>query len=124
MTSLQKPRKIGVKGSDGRVYHFLCKPKDDMRKDSRLLEFFGVINKLFARGEETRHRQLSISFSPMRKPHQALEIKTYAVTPLNEECGLIEWVPNTNTLRSILTSQYKTRGIGIPVSYSFWYLTF
>ena len=35
MHSLQKPKKISLKGSDGKLYVFLCKPKDDLRKDFR-----------------------------------------------------------------------------------------
>lgn len=31
--------------------------------------------------------------------------------PLNEECGIIEWVNNTAGLRHILTKLYKERGI-------------
>lgn len=39
-----------------------------------------------------------------------LHIRTYAVIPLNEECGIIEWVNNTAGLRHILTKLYKERG--------------
>lgn len=39
MASLQKPRKITVDGDDGVSYAFLGKPKDDMRKDARLMDF-------------------------------------------------------------------------------------
>ncbi len=35
-----------------------------------------------------------------------LDIRTYAVMPLNEECGLIEWVGHTNALKSILEKEY------------------
>ena len=35
MHSLQKPKKISLRGSDGLSYVFLCKPKDDLRKDFR-----------------------------------------------------------------------------------------
>ena len=35
MQSLQKPKKIALRGSDGQSYVFLCKPKDDLRKDFR-----------------------------------------------------------------------------------------
>lgn len=35
MQSLQKPKKIALKCSDGHSYVFLCKPKDDLRKDFR-----------------------------------------------------------------------------------------
>jgi serine/threonine-protein kinase ATR len=61
MNSLQKPRRIGVIGSDGKVYHFLCKPNDDLRKDSRVLEFYGMINKLLNRNSESRRRNLSMT---------------------------------------------------------------
>ncbi|CDQ91610.1 unnamed protein product [Oncorhynchus mykiss] len=36
LASLQEPKKIGLKGSDGRSYTVMCKPKDDLRKDCRL----------------------------------------------------------------------------------------
>ena len=35
MHSLQKPKKISIRGSDGKLYVFLCKPQDDLRKDFR-----------------------------------------------------------------------------------------
>ena len=46
MHSLQKPRKIIIHASDGHRYPFLCKPRDDLRKDARLMEFDSMINKL------------------------------------------------------------------------------
>ncbi|KAK7904072.1 hypothetical protein WMY93_016679 [Mugilogobius chulae] len=88
LASLQKPKKISLKGSDGRSYTMMCKPKDDLRKDCRLMEFNCLINKA-----------------------EELHIRTYAVIPLNEECGIIEWVNNTAGLRHILTKLYKERGI-------------
>lgn len=39
------------------------------------------------------------------------DIKTYAVTPLNEECGLIEWVDNLRTLREIVIKLLRERGV-------------
>jgi phosphatidylinositol kinase/protein kinase (PI-3 family) len=35
--------------SDGLEYPFLAKPKDDLRKDYRLMELAGTLNALFAR---------------------------------------------------------------------------
>ena len=37
MPSLQRPKKISFLGSDGKLYHYLCKPKDDLRKDARFM---------------------------------------------------------------------------------------
>ncbi|EWC44205.1 hypothetical protein DRE_06950 [Drechslerella stenobrocha 248] len=101
MSSLQKPRKVTVVGSDGRRYPLMCKPKDDLRKDARLMEFNTIINRLLKKDDESSKRQL--------------QIRTYAVTPLNEECGLIEWVNNLRPLRDILLKSYKNKNI--PVNY-------
>lgn len=64
MASLQKPRKITVDGDDGVSYAFLGKPKDDMRKDARLMDFNSMINKLLKTNSESRRRQLRKSFQP------------------------------------------------------------
>ena len=97
LMSLAKPRKVSIKGSDGRTYGLLCKPKDDLRKDQRLMEFNTMINRSLKKDAESSKR--------------LLYIKTYAVTPLNEECGLIEWVDNLRTFRDILLMLYKQRNI-------------
>jgi serine/threonine-protein kinase ATR len=60
MPSLQRPRKITFKGSDGREYLFLVKPKDDLRKDCRMMEFNTMINKLLKKDSNCRRRNLCI----------------------------------------------------------------
>jgi len=40
---------------DRRCHPFLCKPKDDLRKDSRMMEFNTMINRLLKKDEESRH---------------------------------------------------------------------
>ncbi|KAG9494230.1 hypothetical protein GDO78_001862 [Eleutherodactylus coqui] len=97
LSSLQKPKKISLKGSDGKSYIMMCKAKDDLRKDCRLMEFNSLINKCLRKDAESRRREL--------------HIRTYAVIPLNDECGIIEWVNNTEGLRNILLKLYKERGI-------------
>ncbi|GAA5831812.1 hypothetical protein JCM11251_003895 [Rhodosporidiobolus azoricus] len=97
MSSLQKPRKITVRGDKGESYSFLCKPKDDLRKDARLMEFNSMIIKLLKKDSDARSRKL--------------DIRTYSVVPLNEECGLIEWVPHVVVLRGLLNKAYAGRGI-------------
>lgn len=99
MPSLQRPRRIALKGSDGRQYLFMCKPKDDLRRDFRLMEFNDIVNKYLQNDPESRQRRLYI--------------RTYSVVPLNEECGLIEWVPNLVGFRPVIINLYKERGIAI-----------
>ncbi|XP_066914478.1 serine/threonine-protein kinase ATR-like isoform X3 [Clytia hemisphaerica] len=101
LSSLQKPKKIKVRASDGLLYPLMCKPKDDLRKDCRLMEFNSLVNKFLLQDSECRRRQL--------------HIRTYAVIPLNEECGLLEWVPNTKGLRIILQDIYREKGISYRV---------
>lgn len=101
MASLQKPRKLTIHGNNGRRYPFLCKPNDDLRKDARLMDFDSIINKVLQSDSESRRRKLLV--------------RTYAVVTLNEECGLIEWVPNTVGLRPILSKLYSSRTPAIPL---------
>ncbi|XP_050294547.1 serine/threonine-protein kinase ATR [Anthonomus grandis grandis] len=99
LTSLQRPRKISFRGSDGHSYTFMLKPKDDLRKDFRLMEFNDIVNHLLQREAEARQRRLNI--------------RLYSVAPLNEECGLIEWVNDLIGLRPILMSLYKQKDMGM-----------
>ena len=99
LSSLQRPRKVDVRGSDGRMYGLLCKPKDDLRKDQRLMEFNAMINRALQKDIESSKRRLYI--------------KTYAVTPLNEECGAIEWVEGLKPMRDIIIRSYRQHNIGI-----------
>ncbi|XP_063698186.1 serine/threonine-protein kinase ATR-like [Culicoides brevitarsis] len=96
LTSLQKPKKITLVGSNGRHYDILMKPKDDLRKDFRLMEFNNVIKQILLEDTDARQRRL--------------HIRTYAVIPLNDECGLIEWVQNVTPYRNIVMRYYKQLG--------------
>jgi len=72
LPSKQKPRKITVAGSDGVLYTFLCKPKDDLRKDAKVMEFNGLVNMLLRKDRETSKRNLCKFFFIFggRKPRQ------------------------------------------------------
>lgn len=93
MGSLQRPKKITFIGDNGKRYNFLVKPHDDLRKDARLMDFNSMINKLLRSDSEARKRKLYI--------------RTYAVSPLNEECGMLEWVNHTIPMKVILTKAYE-----------------
>ncbi|KAK3006551.1 hypothetical protein RJ639_017706, partial [Escallonia herrerae] len=96
LSSLQRPKKIVLLGSDGTEHPFLCKPKDDLRKDARMMEFNAMINRLLSKCPESRRRKLYI--------------RTFAVLPLSEDCGMVEWVPHTRGLRHILQDIYISSG--------------
>ncbi|KAL4186626.1 hypothetical protein AMTRI_Chr09g34870 [Amborella trichopoda] len=96
LSSLQRPKKVIFHGSDGIDHPFLCKPKDDLRKDARMMEFTAMINRLLSKYPESRRRKLYI--------------RTFAVIPLTEDCGMVEWVPHTRGLRQILQDIYIACG--------------
>ncbi|KAG0338696.1 serine/threonine-protein kinase M1 [Podila horticola] len=102
MSSLQRPRKVTAVGSNGQHYTFLCKPKDDLRKDAKVMEFNTLVNMLLRKNRDAHRRNLYI--------------RTYAVVPLNEECGLIEWVHNTVPFRHIIQKQCKMNSMTIPTT--------
>jgi serine/threonine-protein kinase ATR len=97
LSSLQKPKKLTVIGSDGVAQSFLCKPKDDLRKDLRMMEFTTMLNRLLSRDAASRKRRLYL--------------RTFAVVPLTEDCGLIEWVPHTTGLRHVIQALYVRDGL-------------
>lgn len=95
LPSLQRPKKIRFILNNSKHMTALLKPKDDLRKDSRFMELC---------------RFLNLNFMKLKEKY---EIKIYAVTPLNDECGIIEWVENTASFRSILLKSYKKLGVSI-----------
>ena len=99
LTSKERPRKLTVLGSDGNRYIFLCKKevKGDMRKNSRMMEFCSVVNRLLKKDNESRGRQL--------------RLRTFSVLPLTEECGVIEWVPYTYNFRMLVKEMQERNGI-------------
>ncbi|VDN03079.1 unnamed protein product [Thelazia callipaeda] len=88
MKSLVRPKKITILGSDGKKYSLMCKAKDELRKDGRLMDFNRMVNALLHQNADARRRQLLV--------------RTYNVIPLQDAGGLIEWIPNLQTFRSVV----------------------
>ena len=83
MKSLAHPKKISILGSDGATYKFLGKPKDDLRKDARLMDFNAIINKFLKSDSECRRRQLRASRVSSDPPH-----RHSSYSPLSPRCSL------------------------------------
>lgn len=92
LPSLQRPRRVTLIGSDGKSYVIMMKPDDDLRKDFRLMEFNAVVKQYLHQNSDARQRRLNI--------------RTYAVLPLNEKCGILEWVSNLQAFRNIVNGMY------------------
>jgi len=99
MASKEKPKRIQILGSDGNYYYFLLKydKLGDLRKESRFIEFAALCNKMLENDEESRKRNL--------------RLRTYSIVPLSRNSGLIEWIKNTSTLKSLVADSWKKSNI-------------
>mmetsp|Transcript_15877 Transcript_15877/g.34220 ORF Transcript_15877/g.34220 Transcript_15877/m.34220 type:complete len:1759 (+) Transcript_15877:5883-11159(+) len=88
ITSKQRPRKITMRGNDGKDYVFLLKGHEDLRQDERVMQLFGLVNALLARDRRTNKHDLNI--------------QRYAIAPLSHNAGVVGWVPHCDTLHCLI----------------------
>lgn len=95
ITSKQRPRKLCIRGSNGKDYMFLLKGHEDLRQDERVMQLFGLVNTLLLNDPDTFRRNLTI--------------QRYAVIPLSTNSGLIGWVPHCDTLHTLIRDYREKR---------------
>lgn len=93
--SLQMPRQLSVRGSDGLKYQLMIK-KDDTRKDAKVIEFTNMVNRLLSVSTAARKRNLYIA--------------NYSVIPLAENMGVIEFVNGVTTMKAIINDERRKVG--------------
>ncbi|KAI9026899.1 armadillo-type protein [Hyaloraphidium curvatum] len=103
ITSKQRPRKLTIKGSDGKDYQFLLKGHEDIRQDERVMQLFGLVNTLLMADSETFKRHLNI--------------QRYSVIPLSPNSGLIGWVPHSDTLHALIRDYRESRKILLNIEH-------
>ncbi|KAI5149169.1 serine/threonine-protein kinase ATR [Enteropsectra breve] len=104
--SLQRPKKIVFYGDDGAEYPMMVKAKDDLRKDSRFMELNLLMNKIFA-----KLRQSEEISSPERLTREHyyegdLYIRLYNVIPFTVGSGIMEFITNLESLKTIFCKYY------------------
>ncbi|KAI8819891.1 armadillo-type protein [Fimicolochytrium jonesii] len=103
ITSKQRPRRLTIKGSDGRDYAYLLKGHEDLRQDERVMQLFGLVNTLLSTDAETFKRHLNIQRFP--------------VIPLSPNSGLIGWVPHCDTLHTLIRDYRESRKILLNIEH-------
>ncbi|KAI5120260.1 hypothetical protein M0805_004596 [Coniferiporia weirii] len=103
ISSKQRPRRLSVKGSDGRDYQYLLKGHEDLRQDERVMQLFSLVNTL-----------LSIDTASFKR---RLHIHRYAVIPLAPNAGLIGWVQDSDTLHVLVRDYRDSRKILLNIEY-------
>ncbi|CBX91149.1 hypothetical protein LEMA_P061830.1 [Plenodomus lingam JN3] len=73
--SKQRPRKLEMRGSDGKAHTHILKGHEDIRQDERVMQLFGLCNTLLSNDVESRKRHLNI--------------QRYAAVPLSTQSGLL-----------------------------------
>ncbi|EPY25839.1 hypothetical protein STCU_06451 [Strigomonas culicis] len=99
MNSLQKPKRIWVQTNEGESISFLCKAKDEPRKDIRVMELAALINSFFLTDVEAGRRLFSL--------------RRYAVAALNDDCAMIEWMDHTQAFRNAVDRCYALDRSGL-----------
>ncbi|KAF7728429.1 hypothetical protein EC973_006107 [Apophysomyces ossiformis] len=91
MSSLRKPKRLQINGTDGKEHLFLG--GEDLRLDQRIQQLFSVMNEMIQKN----------AFCSQ----QNILIKTYKVIPMATNVGIIEWVNDTKPLRTCIEEQAK-----------------
>ncbi|KAJ3231552.1 hypothetical protein HDU81_003699 [Chytriomyces hyalinus] len=106
MSSMRRPKKIVMLGTDEKEYPWLVKVGflyyiatrvlssaikggEDLRLDQRIEQMFGIMNELMLRNPYCARNRISLA--------------TYKVIPMSTSLGIIEWVDGTKPLKSCLS---------------------
>ncbi|KAE9351580.1 hypothetical protein PR003_g4815 [Phytophthora rubi] len=86
-----KPKSLELIGSDGKIYKYLLKAREDLRLDERIMQFLRVTNEFLGADGAAASRDLSA--------------ESYNVIPLSRNAGLIQMVPDVVPLFQVYTSR-------------------
>ncbi|PWN42375.1 hypothetical protein IE81DRAFT_341431 [Ceraceosorus guamensis] len=90
---IHNPKITECLGSDGQRYKQLFKTEDDLRQDAVMQQVFVLVNGLLQRDKAARKRRL--------------HVRTYAVIPLGPQCGLLEFVADTEPIGTQLMDAHN-----------------
>lgn len=93
---INAPKRIECIGTDGKHYLQLLKGKDDPRQDAVMQQVFNIVNNMLNESKVTKKDRLII--------------RTYAVIPLSQKSGILEWCTNTLTLGEYLIGPKSNAG--------------
>jgi len=109
MKSTARPKRLKMRGSDGKEYVWLVKGGEDLRQDERLQQLFSSINHTLSADVKCSQRRLNLI--------------TYAVIPVSKRTGLVEWVQDTepmDTLYSLGSTRAHKEYVSLHGSSGMW----
>lgn len=103
ISSKQRPRRLGIQGSDGKEYSYLLKGHEDIRQDSLVMQLFGLVNTLLMNDAECFKRHL--------------DIQRFPAIPLSPTSGLLGWVLNSDTFHVLIREYRESRNIILNIEH-------
>ncbi|XP_006461841.1 hypothetical protein AGABI2DRAFT_151460 [Agaricus bisporus var. bisporus H97] len=103
IASKQRPRRLCLRGEDGRDYQYILKGHEDLRQDERVMQLFGLVNTL-----------LSVDTNSFKR---RLHIQRYPVIPLAPNAGLLGWVQDSDTLHVLIRDYRDSRKVLLNIEY-------
>lgn len=79
-----KPKCLEFVGSDGKLYKYLLKAREDLRLDERIMQFLKTVNEFLKTDSFAAARDLSA--------------QNYSVIPLSRDSGLIQMIPDVTPM--------------------------
>lgn len=103
ISSKQRPRRLGIKGSDGKDYQFLLKGHEDLRQDERVMQLFSLVNDLLSVDTDCFKRRL--------------HIQRFPVIPLAPNAGVIGFLKDSDTLHVLVRDYRESRKVLLNIEY-------
>ncbi|RDX49678.1 atypical/PIKK/FRAP protein kinase [Lentinus brumalis] len=103
ISSKQRPRRLSIRGSDGKDYQFNLKGHEDLRQDERVMQLYNLVNGLLAVDTASFTRRLHIRSLP--------------IIPLAPNAGLIGWVKDTDTLHVLVRDYREAKKVLLNIEY-------
>lgn len=103
IASKQRPRRLSLKGDDGRDHQYLLKGHEDLRQDERVMQLFSLVNTLLSVDTDSFKRRL--------------HIQRYPVIPLAPNAGLLGWVQDSDTLHVLIRDYRDSRKVLLNIEY-------
>ena len=94
LESKRRPRRMHIVGSDGNINTYCLKGNEDVRVDARAMQLFWLVNSFAAQNSADLH-----------------PISRFPVIPLTEDCGLLGWVHESETLYNTIRNFRVRAGV-------------
>ncbi|XP_006461830.1 hypothetical protein AGABI2DRAFT_151451 [Agaricus bisporus var. bisporus H97] len=103
ITSKKRPRRLCLKGDDGRDYQYILKGHEDLRQDERVMQLFGLVNTL-----------LSVDTNSFKR---RLHIQRYPVIPLAPNAGLLGTILDSDTMHVLVRDYRDSRKVLLNIEH-------